>query len=85
MRKEYKRGNEAENERAHDYPKPRAKLPGLLHGESTLIVQLVSMPRLSVRRIASHRLALASGFLSRGTLLPLPPSRASKMVSLHGG
>jgi hypothetical protein len=55
MRKEQKRGNEAENERAHNYPKPRAKLPGLLHGKSTLIVQLVSMPRLSVRRIAGHR------------------------------
>ena len=48
MRKEQKRGNKAENERVHDYPKPRAKLPGLLHGNSTLIVQLVSMPGLSV-------------------------------------
>lgn len=32
MRKEKKRDNEAENGRAHNYPKPRAKLPGLLHG-----------------------------------------------------
>lgn len=43
MRKEQKRGNKAENKRAHDYPKPRAKLPGLLHAETTLIVQRVSM------------------------------------------